>query len=141
MTELLDGIETQAERRDQNKSKQTGMKGMDEGYDPHMLDVSQIVRESWKHVTCESIAHFWVKAAILPVCVQADLNNKCGEKGNRSTAAAIDELIGLLNSVSLHKKARLFEGCIDITVPTEKEMGIWADVESSEALVEDIYDE
>lgn len=88
--------------------------------------------------------HCWPKADVLRVCFRADLNDKYRKGLNRSTAVAVDEVIGLLNSVFLHKKEWLFEECVSTVVLTEKEMRIWADVEGNddvqEALVKDTLD-
>lgn len=44
--------------------KTGGMKFLEEGYDPHMLDVTRIASESWDEVGQQSIARCWVKSKI-----------------------------------------------------------------------------
>lgn len=46
LKELFSGIETVEQMMVENKNKKGGMKGMDEGYDPHMGDVSRLMAES-----------------------------------------------------------------------------------------------
>ena len=33
-----------------------GMKGLDEGYDPHMLDVCDLIYEAWEDVSERTVA-------------------------------------------------------------------------------------
>lgn len=49
------------------------MKGIEEGYDPHMLDISTITKQSWEDVPLATIARYWVKAHILPVSEKYNL--------------------------------------------------------------------
>lgn len=43
-----------------------GTKGLDEGHDPHLLDVSELIDEAWDSLTVRTIARCWIKADILP---------------------------------------------------------------------------
>ena len=52
-------------RRTASKMK-AGTKGLDEGFDPHMLDVSDILCTAWSKITVKTIARCWIKADILP---------------------------------------------------------------------------
>ena len=61
-----------------NKLK-AGMKGLSEGQDPHMLDVSELVARTWEKVSERTIARCWMKASILPVGVHAYLVNMHGK--------------------------------------------------------------
>ena len=47
----MSNIENRAILRDKYKTKHFEMKGLAEGYDTHMLDVTQICSKSWKAVT------------------------------------------------------------------------------------------
>ena len=51
------------------------MKGLDEGHDPHMLDVTELLKYAWDDVTVRTVARCWGKANILPRGLQADLVN------------------------------------------------------------------
>ena len=84
MIVTLDTREERKKRAIANKLKR-GMKGLDEGHDPHMLDVSEIVARSWENVSERTIARCWIKAHILPMHRQADLVNAHGKVGRNET--------------------------------------------------------
>ena len=76
--EMMKDIETQKQRRDEKK-KAAGMKGIADGYDPHMLDVSRLCAQSWDQVGQDSIASCWEKSGILPVSDKAVIMRVSGE--------------------------------------------------------------
>lgn len=51
-----------------------GMRSLDEGYDPHMPDVTELVRQAWDEVWGKTIARCWLKAYIFPSCVQVEIH-------------------------------------------------------------------
>ena len=67
--------ETRPERKHMpiDCSLKSGMKGLNEGHDQHMLDVSEMVAKTCGEVSERTIGRGWIKLQILPVHVQADL--------------------------------------------------------------------
>lgn len=142
LKESLEDIETQEQRRQQNIGKKAGMKGMEEGYDPHMLDVTRLTAKSWNTVTQASVARCWVKAKILPAAVEADINNAWGKTGCKSTAQSAAEIVNIFSNLSIHEKNKTLDLTDMTTVPTLQEATVWLDIEGEEsvqsALVEDL---
>ena len=68
-------METQERRKSENAHKVAGIKGMEEGYDPHMVNVSRIVRDSWDMVSDMKIVLFWVKSKVLPKGIQTKVKS------------------------------------------------------------------
>eukprot|EP00171_Calliarthron_tuberculosum_P022414 IDg22414t1 len=91
------------------------MKGMEEGYDPHMLDVARISDRSWDDVTEDTLARCWIKANVLPEVHQADIRNK-----SRKTKEVVKS---------------------EANAPTKKDLSTWIEIEDEddvqEALVVD----
>lgn len=79
LIELMDDIENQETLREQHKSKANGMKGLAEGTDPHMLDVTRLCAMSWEDVTQDAIARCWARSGILPLSDRADLEQVSGK--------------------------------------------------------------
>ena len=51
------------------------MRGLDEEYCPHMLDVADLVKQAWEGMSEKTIARCWIKADILPRAVQEELQS------------------------------------------------------------------
>lgn len=62
LRELVRDIETRQQRRETRKGHADGMKGSYDGYAPHMLDVTKIVKRAWEIVSEITIARCWVKS-------------------------------------------------------------------------------
>lgn len=75
---MLD-IDDREERKEANKTKKPGTKGIEEGYDPQLLDVAEMVFETWNSVSEQAITRCWVKADILTLEVQASLTAQYGK--------------------------------------------------------------
>lgn len=92
---LLQNLILNMETREQRKclaianKVKAGLKGLTEGHDLHMLDVSKLFVCSRDTVCEETIAWFWMKASILPFGIQANLMNKHGKV--RASCKSIDE--------------------------------------------------
>lgn len=54
------------------------MRGLNEGHDPHMLNVAQLVKQAWDEIPERTIARCWVKADILPHAVESTLEAQYG---------------------------------------------------------------
>ena len=55
LKQIVIDIEQRAEKKNFNKKMKSGTKGIGEGYDPHMLDVAEMVFDTWKDVTQQTI--------------------------------------------------------------------------------------
>ena len=66
-------IEYRSEKRETNKGKKRGTRDIAEGYDPYMLDVAEMIFDTWREVTQLTIVRYWIKANILPLEMQAIL--------------------------------------------------------------------
>lgn len=78
---LLD-IETHSQRKEWNKGLNSGLKGISEVYDPHLLDVSKIVKESGNKASEMKVASCWIKYKILPMAMETKLSTTYGRMRN-----------------------------------------------------------
>ncbi|CAM9967348.1 unnamed protein product, partial [Phaeothamnion confervicola] len=64
-----------------------GPMGLAEGYDPHLLDAMELMKAAWGAMEEGSVARCWLKADILPLAMQAELQSLHG-RGAAAGAAA-----------------------------------------------------
>ena len=103
LKKILHAIEERENLRNAAKGMKAGMKGLDEGHDPHMLDVTELLKDAWDDVTLRTVARCWGKANILPRGLQADLDNEHG-KNTLHGRRALDEDVRKLCTVILELK-------------------------------------
>lgn len=84
-----------------NARKTEAFRGLDEGYDPNVLDVAELLCEIWQETSAQSIARSWVKTNILPDICNSSLIAKHG----RSRAFDSGEL--LMESCNVQEKERI----------------------------------
>ncbi|PXF48393.1 Jerky protein-like [Gracilariopsis chorda] len=73
LRKILSTVEDNKELRQAAKNMRPSMKGLDEGHDPHMLEVTELLRSAWESVSSRTVARCWTKADILPRCMQAEI--------------------------------------------------------------------
>ncbi len=66
--QLVQDLESRAERRELNRGRTYGLNGLAKGYDPHMLDAANLAKLSWDSVSRMTIARCWVKATVGHEC-------------------------------------------------------------------------
>ena len=126
-----------------------GMRGLDEGYDPHMLDVADLVKQAWEGVSEKTIARCWVKADILPRAVQGELQSVFGKvrglkRLDDEYEAQLGEIVDGLRSLKLGvaRGSDLSNRIDDCSLVVVED---WICVESCEnvrnALVEEVFEE
>ena len=79
LNRITSTVEHRAEMRRAAQHLKAGARGLDEGYDPHMLDATELVGEAWEKISVATIARCWIKAKILPTEVQEALIMKHGK--------------------------------------------------------------
>lgn len=128
-------------RRDESSSLRAGMKGLAEGFDPHMLDVANLIKTSWNQVSDMAIARSWIKAKFLPAAMEADLSASYGRMIDTSHSMdmrAVTVLLGSLFS-SLDQRDPLYDQTLESL--TEQDVNKWFSIEEDEdvrrAIVED----
>lgn len=143
LTELLENKESQQARRERSKNRKAGMKGMEEGYDPHMLDVSRLVAASWDDVSVATIARCWRKASILPASHEADILNLHGKIKKRSDVEnkAAEEIVACFSKLSLSSAEQLMSSSDIPRMPKIEETRVWLDVETNEDVQEALIDD
>ena len=72
-------IENTASLRDKYKRKPDGMKGMAEGYDTHMLDVTRICTKIFEALTSHHIDGCWKSCSMLSASDVANLTQLYGK--------------------------------------------------------------
>lgn len=68
------------------------LKVLDEGHDPHMLDVAEMLNNVWESVTEVTIAQCWIKSDTWPKGVNIDLINKRGMVSMKNKCGSESEL-------------------------------------------------
>ena len=99
------------------KDLAAGLKGLEEGRDPHMLDVAEMLENVWGSIEETTIARCWIKSDILPKSVNADLLKKHGKlsmKKNSDPENDLKNLIDLFKNLRLQRQnGELRENVID----------------------------
>lgn len=134
-------IESRAALRLASRHMQAGTKGLDEGHDPHMLDVCELLYEAWESISEKCIARCWLKADILPRDVQNKLTLLHGKVKKASKMVDdkdISKITALISEIRLHDPCNIGTDLLDVD---EEDVLNWIDIESNaevqEALVND----
>lgn len=64
---FLKDVKPRQQKSDNSSALSRGVRGLAEGHDFHMLDVTHMVRQIWEEVTDMTMARCWVKLDALPV--------------------------------------------------------------------------
>lgn len=134
-------IETRQQRRESNRALIAGMKGIDEGHDPHLLDVSKMVEESWSNVSQSTIARCWVKANVLPLPHACDITSSEGKMSNTQNSEDVKAMTKMVEqlSISLDRRDPFYEQVFEPV--NQEQVERWLTIEEnslvSEAVVED----
>ena len=137
LRDMIVTMETREQRKRMaitNKLK-AGMRGLSEGHDPYMLDVSELVACTWKQVSERTISRCWIKADILPVGVTAYLVNLHGKVSRNECQIEkeiVDEVLQMLRRLQIGVDSR-FTGTQSLD---RKEVEQWVNIESDEDMVE-----
>lgn len=145
LRDVMDDLETRMERRQHNWGLAPGMTGLAEGYDPHMLDVTHLVRVSWEKVQPMTIAQCWVKSKVLPQSHSAELNSIHGKMQNTFEEAIVEDIVSSLSSLSLKESKDIPLLQLEPLQITCSSITEWINVESNEevrdALINDAIEE
>lgn len=141
LQEIVKNLESRQARRDGSAELVSGMRGLAEGHDPHMLDVARLCSESWDLVTEMTICRCWVKSDMLPRGTSTDLNATFGRMSNTSREEEIMRMVEMFKKITIAVDLRdpLYEyhtedvGFSDVSRWSEIE----SDVEVQTAMVDD----
>ena len=124
-----------------------GTRGLDEGYDPHMLDATELVGEAWEKISVATIARCWTKAKILPTEVQEALIMKHGKPSVREDVRRkrdeLDRFAEILKKLQLDAPAGsdIADELIGVEInDVERWVEVEEDGEVREALVNDVLE-
>ena len=81
MKELSKDLEGRVSRREHSRMLLPELRGMEEGFEPNLLEVSEMIQESWRQVSTASIISCWLRADILPRSMQGILQNVVSTAG------------------------------------------------------------
>ena len=150
LEKILHAIEERGNLRNAAKGMKAGMKGPDEGRDPHMLDITELLKDAWDDVTVRTVARCWGKDKTLPRGLQADLVNEHGKNtlhGRRALDEDVRKLCTVLSElkVSAPDQSDIAQQMLSIDVQDMELVAIWAAVkEDSEvppAMVDDCMED
>ena len=134
-------IETRAERRRLNKHLRAGMRGVREGYDPHILDVATPAKEAWENVSQMTLARCWMKASILPAGHSAGINASEGRMQNASKTSDVQEVMNMLRNLPITEDVQQEFSDTTLLNANAGDISDWFHIEESaevrEAMVED----
>lgn len=117
------------------------MKGLDEGYDPHVLHVSWLSKENCEDVSEEIISRFWVKAHVLSLRVEAKLNNGFGKTKGISTENESEDILTLFSNVSRPEQQLLLPSSYLDHTSTVGDTLSWLDIDGSELVKDALVDD
>lgn len=87
-----------------------GRKGLADGHDPHVLDVSRLSEKSWAVALPDVITRCWTKPGVLPVTETADLVQAYGKvKQSKKECAVVSEILGLLKDLFLTDRSAVLQ--------------------------------
>ncbi|PXF45097.1 Jerky protein-like [Gracilariopsis chorda] len=98
-------IENRIELRSKAMHMNRGTKGLEEGYDSHMLDVCELLKEAWHSNSEKTVARCWIKADIFRHSVQSIfiiVNDKMKKTDKQMDEAGIAKILDLLSRIRLH---------------------------------------
>lgn len=84
LLEIVHDIVTRQQSRDENSALKAGWRGLNEGYDPHMFDVANLVSESWRKISDMTVVRCWIKSKCLPLNIETKLDETFGKMDNTS---------------------------------------------------------
>lgn len=61
----------------------SGTKGIDEGHDPHVLDVAETMLQIWNAVNQCTVSRCWIKSNVLPLSVERDVSTRFGKPDSK----------------------------------------------------------
>lgn len=99
---IVNNLECSKKPRDESSSLKAGMKGLSEGFDPHILDVCVIDEERWAPVTQETDVSCRIKANVLSLGMNNSLSLECGKFKVSSPIDNVEDFFGQLQNLSLH---------------------------------------
>ena len=166
LLEIFDSPGGYAEAARQRAVQRPGLKGLDFGGKPHLLDCMLILRKVWEnasgmYVTKECIQRCWRKADILPISWNADINNEAGSatvpiRDKKISKEACEDLCSLFKNIRLRAEVEALDTSTEEgsvfrnSFVTEKEMekedlelmvNTWVDVEDRKDVIDSIVDE
>ena len=144
MKQIVIDIEQHAEKRDANRQMKPGKKCIGEGYDPHRLDVAEMVFGTWKDVTQQKIVRCWVKSDVLQLEMQATLTAEHGKMRSRRIPfeqKVLDEITSMMKCLSVNVSN---DDCLSIyrdSYFSSDAIERWIDVEEHGAVREGIVND
>ena len=123
-----------------------GMKGLGEGHEPHMIDVTEILKDAWDDVTGRTVVRCWVQANILPRCLQADLVNEHGKNtlhGRRALDEDVRKLCAVLSDlkVPVPHQSDIAQQLFYIDVQDMELVANWVAVEEDSEVLQAMVDD
>lgn len=64
LTEIMSGMEPRQKQRENSSLVQAEMRGTTKVFDPHVLDVTKMVKKSCDRIFKETIARCWLKSRV-----------------------------------------------------------------------------
>lgn len=98
---ILINMETWSERKEANKGLKEAIIVMHEGFDPHLQDVANMVKERWDNLSDRTISRCWVRAKILPVPMDADIAETFGRMRNHENDDTVKEMMAYFKKLSI----------------------------------------
>lgn len=123
------------------QKEKADMKGMEDGYNPHLRNVSRLTPKSWRIVSQASVSRCWVKTMILPTAVEADLNNQWKKMQCKTTKEAAAKIAKLFESLSVSEKQIALESNDMTTDLSVEKATAWLDIERDEQVQSALGDE
>ena len=109
LNRITSTVEHRSEVRRAAQHLKAGTRSLDEVYDPHMLDATELVGQAWEKIGVATIARCWIESKILPTEVQEALIMKHGQPRVREDVRRkrdeLDRLADILKKLQLDAPA------------------------------------
>lgn len=130
--QILKDVETRQKRREDSIAMPPGMRGLSEGFDPHMLDVTNLVKETWDLVSKETVVRCWLKSRCLPECLQGELSSHYSNVGISTSPHDVEKIVQCMEKLSLevHRSDPLYDQTREQV--TSEDVRKWLTIESDE---------
>ena len=106
---ILFDISNRTERRRVNAGKTPGHSGLLDGYGPNILDVCQLVKQSWDEIESVPIARCWTKARCLNCIHEIDLKQDCGHVSKKENSDEVHNVVQLLQDLNVSSNGTINE--------------------------------
>lgn len=147
LKDVAQEVETRNNRRLHAENLLPELRGLTEGYEPNLLEVSELIHTTWNELSLPNIINCWLRADILPRPMQAVLQSGPANIGIARFIPdnhMLSDMMKIMTSLraSLQEQDPFFSSVSDEITSEDAEK--WIDIEEDqgtiEAVVNDVFE-